>query len=85
MIIFLLFRFLDTRTFVSCSDDTTVCLWDARYLKQKIRTLRGHSNWVKNIEYAPDPGYLITSGFDGSIYLWDINRYVVYMFFNLVH
>ena len=68
-------KFMDTRTFVTCSDDTTVCLWDVRNMKQKICTLKGHSNWVKNIEYVPSGGFLLTSGFDGSIYLWDINRY----------
>ena len=68
-------RFLDSRTFVTCSDDTTVCLWDARFLKHKVRTLQGHSNWVKNIEYDASQGYLLTSGFDRSIYMWDINRY----------
>ncbi len=45
-------RFLDTRSFATCSDDTTVALWDARYLKNKVKVLRGHSNWVKNIEYS---------------------------------
>ena len=69
-------RFLDTRVFATCSDDTTVALWDARYLKQKIRTFHGHSNWVKNIEYASGLGLLVTSGFDGSIFTWDINRFV---------
>ncbi|KAK3915807.1 DDB1- and CUL4-associated factor 10-like protein [Frankliniella fusca] len=68
-------RFLDSRTFVTCSDDSTVALWDARNLKSSIRTLYGHSNWVKNIEYSQNDGLLVTSGFDGSIYTWDINSY----------
>ncbi|KAL5021591.1 hypothetical protein ScPMuIL_000746 [Solemya velum] len=68
-------RFLDNRLFATCSDDTTIALWDARFLKHKIRTLQGHSNWVKNVEYAPDQGLLVTSGFDGSIYTWNINSY----------
>lgn len=63
--------------FATCSDDSTVALWDARNLKQRIRTLQGHSNWVKNIEYSPKDSLLLTSGFDGSIYTWDINRLVV--------
>ena len=67
-------RFLDSRTFVSCSDDTTVCVWDVRSLKHNMRTLHGHSNWVKNAEYVHSLGLLVTSGFDGSIYTWDINR-----------
>jgi len=68
-------RFLDSRTFATCSDDTTVALWDARNLKNRVRTLRGHSNWVKNIEYESRESLLVTSGFDGAIYTWDINQY----------
>nr|CAD7590120.1 unnamed protein product [Timema genevievae] len=68
-------RFLDSRVFATCSDDSTVALWDARNLKTRIRTLNGHSNWVKNIEFSPRDGLLVTSGFDGSIYTWDINSY----------
>ncbi len=63
--------------FATCSDDTTVALWDTRYMKHNIRTLRGHSNWVKNIEYASNMEKLVTSGFDGSIYTWDINKSVI--------
>lgn len=63
--------------FATCSDDRTVALWDARNMKQRIRTLQGHSNWVKNIEYSPSDGLLLTSGFDGSIFTWDINRYQI--------
>jgi len=68
-------RFLDSRTFATCSDDTTVALWDARNLKHKVRTLTGHSNWVKNIEYSSRESILVTSGFDGAIFTWDINKY----------
>lgn len=68
-------RFLDSRVFATCSDDTTVALWDARNLKSRIRTLTGHSNWVKNIEFSQSDGLLVTSGFDGAIYTWDINSY----------
>ncbi|XP_032783070.2 DDB1- and CUL4-associated factor 10 [Daphnia magna] len=68
-------KFLDCRTFATCSDDTTVALWDIRNLKQKMRTLRGHSNWVKNIEFVREEGLLVTSGFDGCVFTWDINSY----------
>ncbi|XP_014221409.1 DDB1- and CUL4-associated factor 10 [Trichogramma pretiosum] len=67
-------RFLDQRMFATCSDDSTVALWDARNLKNKIRKLQGHSNWVKNIEYIPKDKLLLTSGFDGVIFSWDINN-----------
>lgn len=68
-------KFLDERLFATCSDDSTVALYDMRNLKTKIRTLRGHSNWVKNIEYSKRDCLLVTSGFDGSIFTWDLNSY----------
>ena len=37
--------------------------------------MRGHSNWVKNIEYSAKDNYLVTSGFDGAIFAWDINKF----------
>lgn len=75
-------RFLDGRMFATCSDDTTIALWDVRNLKKKIRSLLGHSNWVKNIEFSVKDKLLVTSGLDGSIYTWDINSYTE---FNLVY
>lgn len=69
----IVYRFIDGRLFATCSDDSTVALWDTRNLKQKVRSLHGHLNWVKNIEYSRKDNLLVTSGFDGSIFTWDIN------------
>lgn len=68
-------KFLNNRHFATCSDDTTVALWDLRFLKTKMRSLQGHSNWVKSIEYSKKDNLLVTSAFDGSIFTWDINSY----------
>ncbi|XP_005096286.1 DDB1- and CUL4-associated factor 10 [Aplysia californica] len=68
-------KFLDNRLFATCSDDTTVRLWDMRSLKQEVRILKGHSSWVKNIEYDPSTGILVTSGFDGNVYSWNLDNY----------
>lgn len=68
--------------FATCSDDHTVALWDTRNLKAKIRVLNGHSNWVKNVEYSREDKLLVTSGFDGTIYTWDINRYFDELFYS---
>lgn len=46
-----------------------------RYLKSPTRILNGHSNWVKNIEYSSRDNRLLTSGFDGMIYSWDLHNY----------
>lgn len=67
------FRFLSDCLFATCSDDSTVALWNKRNLKSKVRSLHGHMNWVKNIEYSTKENLLVTSGFDGSIFTWDIN------------
>uniref|UniRef100_A0A182M1I0 Uncharacterized protein n=1 Tax=Anopheles culicifacies TaxID=139723 RepID=A0A182M1I0_9DIPT len=71
-------KFIDHRIFATCSDDTTVALWDIRNLTTKLRTLNGHSGWVKNIEYSKRDGMLLSSGFDGSIYAWEINNFTEY-------
>uniref|UniRef100_UPI00358EAECE DDB1- and CUL4-associated factor 10 isoform X2 n=1 Tax=Myxine glutinosa TaxID=7769 RepID=UPI00358EAECE len=66
-------RFLDGRLFASCSDDTTVALWDQRRLTCPVSRLRGHTSWVKNIEFEPLGGLLVTSGFDGNVLVWETN------------
>jgi len=68
-------KYLDSRLLATCSDDATVRLWDMRSMKKEVRTLVGHSSWVKNMDYSPLTGRLLTSGFDGNIFAWDINNY----------
>lgn len=68
-------KFLDDRLFATCSDDCTIALWDLRNLSSKLRTLRGHAYWVKNVEYDTRTRTLLSSGYDGCIYMWDINKY----------
>ncbi|KAG8595088.1 hypothetical protein GDO81_001413 [Engystomops pustulosus] len=67
-------RFLDNRMFATCSDDTTIALWDLRKLNTKVCTLHGHTSWVKNIEFDTNTRLLVTSGFDGNVIIWDTNR-----------
>ncbi|XP_074134121.1 DDB1- and CUL4-associated factor 10-like [Sminthopsis crassicaudata] len=66
-------RFLDDKLFATCSDDSTVALWDLRKLNSKVCTLHGHTSWVKNIEYDVSTRLLVTSGFDGNVIIWDTN------------
>ncbi|RWS02341.1 DDB1- and CUL4-associated factor 10-like isoform X2, partial [Dinothrombium tinctorium] len=68
-------KFLDSRLFASCSDDSTIALWDIRNCRNKLRLLRGHSYWVKNIEYDNRKGLLLSSGYDGCVNIWEINKY----------
>ena len=68
-------RFLDTRTFAVCSDDKTISLWDARNLSGELLRLRGHTNWVKSIEFHRPTKQLVSSAFDDTVRAWDFNRY----------
>ncbi len=49
-------RFIDSRTFAACSDDKTISLWDVRKLTSVFNSLKGHSSWVKSIEYNQSSG-----------------------------
>ena len=71
----LLFRFLDRHSFATCSDDCAVNLWDLRNLSTRVRQLVGHTKWVKNIEFEESRHSLLTSGFDGSVFRWDLDEY----------
>ncbi|KAF7275270.1 hypothetical protein GWI33_012022 [Rhynchophorus ferrugineus] len=66
-------RFLDQNTFATGSDDHFIKLWDIRNLKSAIRTLHGHSNWVKNIEWSEQENVMVSSAFDGTVYAWNLN------------
>ena len=69
-----LIKFLDSRTFVTCSDDCTLAVWDIRNLKQRVRSLEGHRNWVKSIEYDSSTGQLLSAAYDQTVLKWDINN-----------
>lgn len=69
-----LVKFLDLRTFVTCSDDHTLAVWDIRNLKQRVRSLEGHRNWVKSIEYDSSKGLLLSAAYDQTVLKWDINN-----------
>lgn len=71
---FCLFSFLDSRLFASSSDDRKVALWDVRHMKNHLRLLEGHANWVKSVEYSAKENLLVTADLEGSIHIWDINR-----------
>lgn len=67
-------RFIDSNNFLTCSDDKTVALWDLRNLKSRIYLLVGHTNWVKSIEYCRNSKLVVTSAFDDTVRVWDLNK-----------
>lgn len=66
--------FIDQATFTSCSDDKTVKMWDIRNLKACMYTLKGHTNWVKNIEYDRHSSKLFSTAFLDGVRQWDLNN-----------
>ncbi|XP_062505528.1 DDB1- and CUL4-associated factor 10 homolog [Corticium candelabrum] len=68
-------RFLDHRTFLTCSDDMTIALWDIRNVDQKVTSLEGHTGWVKSIEYSYREKMVVTTGFDNTVRVWETNTF----------
>jgi WD repeat-containing protein 32 len=66
--------FCDERIFASGSDDCNVALWDTRMLGEHIMELSGHTGWVKSLVYDTNTKMLLSSAFDGTVRMWDINR-----------
>jgi WD40 repeat protein len=58
----------------SGSIDRTVGLWDlhARPGKHPLHLLRGHTNAVRAVAYAPDEAILASTGYDHTLRLWDV-------------
>ena len=50
-------------------------LWDAATGKH-IRTFWGHNSRVQSLAFSPDGTHLASSGFDGTILIWDLTPFI---------
>nr|CAB3236285.1 DDB1- and CUL4-associated factor 10-like [Phallusia mammillata] len=66
--------FIDNQLFSTCSDDSNISVWDIRNLREEVHHLKGHTGWVKNVEFHKPSKSLVSSSFDDQILLWDIDN-----------
>merc|ERR1712000_769861 len=63
-------------TFVSCSDDFTLILWNLKSIltknssKKPISRMTGHQNIVMSVKFSPDSRTIASCALDRSVRLW---------------
>jgi len=62
----------DGQTFVSCSDDNTIKIWQLSTGKE-IRTLKGHSDSVNSVAISPDGQTVVSGSDDKTIKIWQLS------------
>jgi len=60
----------DSKTLLSCSDDKTVIVWNAKNAKA-LTVLRGHTGPVRDCCYTDDGKYIISGSTDSSLIVWN--------------
>ena len=60
----------DGKLLASAGEDKTVRLWNPA-TGQQLRTLTGHTDWVKSVAFSPDGKLLASAGEDKTVRLWD--------------
>ena len=61
----------DGKTMISGSRDSTIKLFEMPELRE-LRTLKGHTGWVRNLIVSRDGKVLISASDDGTVKMWDI-------------
>lgn len=59
---------------VSVSSDKTIRVWDLEKGQPRLPILKGHSEWIYCVKALPQPGYVATTGYDGTVRIWDFSN-----------
>jgi WD40 repeat protein len=57
----------------SGSLDTTVVIWDAKS-GERLKTLKGHSDYVYSVSCSPDGKYFASGSRDKNVKIWEENK-----------
>jgi WD40 repeat protein len=63
----------DGRRTVSSSDDKTLKVWDLE-TGRALRTLEGHSNWVRGVAVTSDGQRAVSASYDHTLKVWDLEH-----------
>ena len=72
-IIFVYFLPVDPISFISCSWDGTLDIWNMSLNRIENR-LKGHKGYVQSITVSPDGSLCASGGQDGNVMLWDLQE-----------
>mmetsp|Transcript_35240 Transcript_35240/g.85289 ORF Transcript_35240/g.85289 Transcript_35240/m.85289 type:complete len:399 (+) Transcript_35240:148-1344(+) len=73
---FLALRPQDPSTFVSCSVDRTIKVWDVRAPKMSQKTFTGHNGDINAVDFMPSDNNVFSScSEDGTVRVWDLRSY----------
>ncbi|KAG1855190.1 WD40-repeat-containing domain protein [Suillus subalutaceus] len=64
--------FKDSRRVVTCSDDTTLRIWDVQKGALVGGPFEGHRDWVRSCAISPDDRRIASGGRDKRIIIWDV-------------